>query len=105
MPLDDSLNKDLQDCLYRHGLCTLRCKCSDARKFDISTPKRISNAVHRIITGALSSTRIIQDCFRVLKSLNLIVQAKGTVVHGCGQRPGTVSDIIIFFFNYTVFFF
>ena len=88
MPLDASLNKDLKDCLNRHVLCTLKLSNSDPRKFDISTPKRISNAMHRIISGALSSTRIMQDCFRVLKSLQRIVQAKGVVVHGCGQRPG-----------------
>ena len=88
MPLDANLNKDLKDCLFRHVLATLMLKTGNPLKFDISSPQRISNAVHRIITGALSSERILQDCFRVLESLQLIVKAHGTVVHGCGQRPG-----------------
>ena len=88
MPLDASLNKDFKDCITRHVLCTLKLHSKDEKKFDISTPTRISSTVRRIITGAFPSARIKQDCFRVLVSLSRIVSAKGTVVPGCGQRPG-----------------
>ena len=88
MPLDASLNKDFKDCIMRHVICTLKLHSRDEKKFDISTPTRISSVVRRIITRAFPSARIKQDCIRVLDSLARIVKAKGTVVPGCGQRPG-----------------
>jgi hypothetical protein len=92
MPLDASLNRDI-DCSYdMHVLLTANLEKDDPRKFRKDTPKHISKAILKLYnpdTGVVpKSERIIEDCWRVVSSLNTIVKAGGKIVPSLVNRNG-----------------
>jgi hypothetical protein len=78
MPLDASLNHDIDCSLDWHVMLTRHLHDDDVRKFQKGTPQEISRAIMRLChptTGVVpSSRRIIEDVKRVLYSLEKIVQ-------------------------------
>jgi predicted flap endonuclease-1-like 5' DNA nuclease len=91
MPWDCSLNKDLKDAVMRHVCYTCHLPEDDERKFSLSTPKRGSYAFRRILEhedGEPSSKRILQDIAKVFQSMRRILEAKGTLITGIGDRRG-----------------
>ena len=92
MPLDASLNRDI-DCSYdMHVLLTANLEKEDPRKFRKDTPKHISKAILKLydpVSGVVpNSKRIIEDCWRVVSSLNTIVKAGGKIVPSLVNRNG-----------------
>jgi hypothetical protein len=92
MPLDCSLNQDIHMAVSRHVIVTTDLADDDPKKFSTSTPKRGTSAYLRIwdpVSGtAPSSTRIIQDCGKVLSAMQAIYAARGAKVDGLGDRKG-----------------
>ena len=92
MPLDASLNWDIDCSLNMHVLMTSHLKKDDPLKFSKATPKEISRAILKIYDPqkgvAPTSKRIIQDVKRVLTSIVTIVEAGGKVVPGLVNRNG-----------------
>lgn len=92
MPLDASLNWDIDCSLNMHVLLTTHLPNTHPEKFRKDTPLRISQAIMKLChpeTGVVpSSRRIIQDCYRVLDSAVTIVKAGGKIVPGLVNRNG-----------------
>jgi hypothetical protein len=92
MPLDASLNRDIDCSFDMHVLLTAHLKNDDPRKFRKDTPKNISKAILKLydpITGVVPKpNRIIEDCWRVISSLKTIVEAGGKIVPGLVNRNG-----------------
>ena len=92
MPLDASLNWDIDCSLNMHVLLTSHLERDHPMKFRKDTPKQISKGILKIydpLNGvAPSSKRIIEDVKRVLTSLTAIVEAGGKVVPGIVNRNG-----------------
>ena len=92
MPLDASLNWDIDCSLNMHVMMTWHLKQEDPLKFSKATPKEISKGILKIYDPkngvAPTSKRIIQDVKRVLTSLETIVEAGGKVVEGLVNRNG-----------------
>ena len=84
MPLDTHLNQDLHSSHDYHSTVTQHLEDDDPRKFDGSTPKRMSDSYHRLFhpdTGvAPSSDRILEDIQRVFHSLKLVHAAEGCMI-------------------------
>jgi hypothetical protein len=108
MPLDASLNKDVDDAVHRHIVWTNRMAEDDPEKFSMETPKKGSFAYRRVWNcpvvpgvatgetspdGALTSARICQDIDKFLTSALTIFQHKGIVVEGLGTRHGHRSEV------------
>ena len=89
MPLDTHLNQDLHTSHDYHATITQHLNDDDPRKFDGSTPKRLSSSYLRLYhpeTGvAPTSNRIIQDVTRVLSSLEKVLDAKGCIIDKTGR--------------------
>lgn len=92
MPLDASLNWDIECSLKMHVLLTAHLDRNHKHKFRMDTPKEISKAIMKIcdpVSGVVpSSKRIIEDCKRVVKSAMTIVKAGGKIVPGLVNRNG-----------------
>ena len=108
MPLDASLNKDVDDAVHSHIVFKNVLDADDPRKFSMSTPSRGSFAYRRVWncpaipgfdnsgvdnltvdnSGAPSSNRICQDIDKFTTSCRSIYENKGTVVPGLGTRNG-----------------
>ena len=92
MPLDTHLNQDLHSSHDFHATVTQDLIDDNPRKFDGSTPKRLSGSYHRLFhpeTGvAPSSKRIEQDVSRVIGSLELVLSAKGCIIDEKNARNG-----------------
>jgi hypothetical protein len=92
MPLDASLNWDIDCSLNMHVLLTADLPNEHPDKFRKDTPMRISKAIEKLchpVTGVVpSSRRIIQDCNRILTSAVKIVEAGGKIVPGLVNRNG-----------------
>ena len=92
MPLDASLNWDIDTSLNMHVLLTAHLDRNHKDKFRKDTPMEISKAITKLChpeTGVVpNSKRIIQDCKRVVKSAKTIVKAGGKVVPGLVNRNG-----------------
>jgi hypothetical protein len=86
MPLDETLNMDIHASARYHVAITSHLPNDDPRKFSFSTPNEIYRAYLRLVDlvtgGAPSSTRIIQDCEKWVRSLETIRQAGGKMVQG-----------------------
>jgi hypothetical protein len=108
MPLDASLNKDVDDAAHRHIVFTHCLEDDNPQKFTMSTPHKGSRAYQRVWNspavpafetgeivegGAPSSTRIIQDIDKFLLSAHTIFRHKGIVVDGLGTRHGHRNEI------------
>jgi len=92
MPLDTHLNQDLHSSHDLHATITQNEADNDPKKFDGSTPKRLSESYHRLFhpqSGvAPSSDRIIQDVQRVLVSLETVLEAEGCIIDENKARGG-----------------
>jgi len=103
MPLDASLNKDVDDGVHSHIVFTEGLASEDPRKFCMTTPLKGSFAYRRVWNspvivgvengvidpgGTPSSKRIIQDIDKFTTSCMSIYKHKGTVVPGLGTRNG-----------------
>ena len=92
MPLDASLNWDIDCSLNMHVLLTTHLPATHPEKYRKDTPLRISKAIMKLChpeTGVVpSSRRIVQDCNRVLDSAVKIVEAGGRIVPGLVNRNG-----------------
>ena len=92
MPLDASLNWDIDSSLNMHSLLTAHLDKTHKYKFRKDTPNEISKAIMKIchpVTGVVpTSKRIIEDCRRVVKSAMTIVKAGGKIVPGLVNRNG-----------------
>ena len=94
MPLDCSLNKDIDDVVARHIAYTHRLDEEDNLKFSRSTVKRQSRAYLRLFdpklgvhAGVPCSKRIVEDVDRCFgPHLLSIFRAFGAAVHGLGSR-------------------
>lgn len=108
MPMDTSLNKDLDDAVNRHTCLTQGMSNIDPKKFSMRTPKKAADAYKRLFypqwtdadgttealfdpdtEGAPSSKRIVQDINKVVgPTLDAIIEAKGALVPNLGNRKG-----------------
>jgi hypothetical protein len=73
-------------------LLTAHLEKDDPRKFQKNTPKNISKAILKLydpVSGVVpKSKRIIEDCWRVVSSLQTIVKAGGKIVPSLVNRNG-----------------
>jgi hypothetical protein len=93
MPLDCSLNKDVDDSLRLHVVLTKTYAEDDTRKFSFSTPTRLERSYRRVLTGSPIGARIIQDVERCMgPHLRKIIEYKGAVVPNLGSRAGHRTD-------------
>jgi hypothetical protein len=95
MPLDDTLNMDINASARYHIAITAHLPNDDPIKYSFSTPNEISRAylhlVHPVTGGAPSCDRIVQDCEKWIRSIKKIRQAWGKMVEGFdrnGHRRG-----------------
>ena len=84
MSLDTHLNQDLHSSHDVHVTLTQDSPDDNTKKFDGSTPKRLSQSYHKFFhpqTGvALSSSRIQQDVSQVLQSLESVLATDGCII-------------------------
>jgi hypothetical protein len=80
MPLDASLNKDVDDGVARHCGITGFLKDNDPRKFLRDTPKRLNHAYVRVWEGWPESKRIVEDIDKFTLALHKIFEAKGVMI-------------------------
>ena len=95
MAWDCSLNKDVDDALRRHVVATAHLDIKDPRKFSMRTPREIERAIFRLMDPAFSgeegvptASRIREDCMKVLESYKTVVEERGRLVEGLGNRTG-----------------
>jgi len=93
MPLDCSLFNDLHEGANRHVSLTHLLHKDDPKKFSLATPKEISRAYCRLWTGGAEEgsptcERIIQDCNKFVRNIQVINDAKGIMCSGLGNRRG-----------------
>ena len=97
MPLDSSLNWDIESSNDIHCLLTDHLPRDDPRRFGKATPKEISKSIARLYDPVIGvvpcSRRIVQDCTRVLHALKMIVGAGGAIVPGLANRNGHRKDV------------
>jgi hypothetical protein len=90
MPLYGTLNMDIHSSARYHVAITSHIPNDDPRKYSFSTPKEIPRAYLRLVDaatgGAPSSTRIVQDCEKWIRSLRKIREAGGNLVRGFGRN-------------------
>jgi hypothetical protein len=113
MPWDSSLNKDVDDCVFRHCNITSDMKKDDEGKwppemFNCNTPRLQDHAYERVFNavdsdgktstvGAPLGYRIVRDfekCYN--ENLVVICKALGWAVDGCGNRNGKRSHVTYF---------
>ena len=98
MPLDASLNKDIDDAVARHvAFCSLMLPSDDDydKRFSRLTPKlqgsaylRIYDPAHGPHGGAPVSIRICQDVEKFVVALKAISTARGIAIPDLGTRNG-----------------
>ena len=93
MPLDNSLNNDIQMSLSLHCAITAHLEDDDIRKFSFRTPSTIVSGVKRIYNNPIgsnvpSSKRIMQDCKKALTAFGLVYEHGGGMVPGLANRNG-----------------
>ena len=91
MPLDNSLNQDIQVSLSLHCAVTAHLPDNDPRKFSMRTPKTIQSGIQRIcgeVAGVPSSCRIMDDCDRALAAFGIVHRAGGKMVPQLANRSG-----------------
>ena len=91
MPWDSHLNQDLHSAHDHHVSLTRHLDDADPRKFDGSTPKRMSASYTRLLTMCPTSERVVQDCTRVLDAFQAVYDAKGVILDEFGERSGRRS--------------
>ena len=93
MPLDNSLNNNIQSALSLHCAITAHLDVGDVRKFSFSTPSTIVSGTQRICNNAAGSTvpsleRIVHDCDRALLAFGAMYKHNGGMVPGLANRNG-----------------
>ena len=93
MPLDNSLNNDIQSALSLHCAITAHLDDNNPRKFSFATPSTIVIGIRRIYNNAASSNvpcsrRIVQDCKKALFSFGVVYEHRGGMVPGLANRNG-----------------
>ena len=93
MPWDAHLNQDVHSSVDFHSVLTKHLADEDPRKFDTSTPKKMSAAYRRILcsdeTGVSPpSRRIIQDVSRVPMAFREVMWADGCLIAEQNMRQG-----------------
>lgn len=98
MPLDSSLNKDLDDCVALHVTYCNHMVSTDPgfdTRFSRSTSTlqdstygRLYDPSHGPHAGGMVSSRIIQDILKVLPACAVIAKARGICCPGLGSRNG-----------------
>ena len=88
MPWDSHLNQDVHASHDHHVTLTRHLKDTDPRKFDGSTPKRMSASYHRLLTMVPTPNRVLEDCSRVLDSFEAVYNRKGVILDEYGARRG-----------------
>ena len=91
MPLDNSLNRDLQVNHDHHCIVTSHLPQCDTRRFSKSTPKNIERGILKIwnhAEGAPCALRVKQDIERAVESMAAVVAAGGKMVPGLANRNG-----------------
>ena len=92
MPLDMSLNNDIQLSLSLHCAITAYLPDEDPRKFSLATPKSIVSGIRRIYGteggNVPCSDRIIEDCNRALRAFGVVYEHGGRMVPGLANRNG-----------------
>ena len=82
MPLDNSLNNDIQSALSLHCAITAHLDDGDIRKFSFATPLTIVSGIQRIYNNPAgsnvpSSKRTVQDCNKALRAFGLVYEHNG----------------------------
>ena len=92
MPLDNSLNNDIQSSLSLHCAITAHLDDDDERKFSLATPKTIVRGINRIYGNehgnVPSSHRIVQDCRKAIRAFHAVYMHGGGMVPGLANRNG-----------------
>ena len=88
MPMDSSLNKDVDDEVWYHVSLTTTLSEENPLKFSMSTPKRGASAYKRVWEQVPSSRRIIEDTNKFVIAINVISEHQGRAVAGLGTRNG-----------------
>ena len=93
MPLDNSLNNDIQLALSLHCAITAHLDDDNKRKFSFSTPSTIVSKIRRIYNDETGSNvplskRIVQDCKKALRAFGMVYEHKGGMVAGLANRNG-----------------
>lgn len=92
MPLDNSLNNDIQLNFSLHCAITAHLDDSDPRKFSFATPSTIVSGIKRIYGNdggnVPSSDRIVQDCRKALRAFGIVYEHSGAMVPGLANRNG-----------------
>ena len=97
MPLDNSLNADIQYAPSLHCALTAHLNDEDDRKFSMRTPLTIVDGIRRL-WGAQggnvpSSKRIMEDCDRALRAFGEVYAHGGKMVPGLASRNGHRNHI------------
>ena len=93
MPLDNSLNNDIQSALSLHCAITAYLPDDDERKFSFATPLTIVSGIRRIYNDPTCSNvpcskRIVQDCEKALTAFGAVYEHRGAMVPGLANRNG-----------------
>ena len=91
MPIDNSLNNDLQLSHRYHCAVTAHLPDYDARKYSLSTPLRIVRGIKKIWedpVGAPNSKRVIQDVYLTFESHRIVYEASSKMVPILANRNG-----------------
>ena len=91
MPLDNSLNADIQYALSLHCAITMYLEDDDERKFSMRTPSTIVSAIDRLWGeqgNVPSSERIMHDCDLALRAFGVVYEHGGKMVPGLANRNG-----------------
>ena len=99
MPLDCSLNFVFHSSVAKHVVLTKKLEKGDEEKFSTASPKEGLAAYKRLWeyeindtskqdTGAPTGKNIVGDICRVITSAKTILEKKGVIVPGLGNRPG-----------------
>ena len=91
MPLDNSLNYDLQVSHRHHCAVTAHLPEGDPRKHSLSTPRRITVGLKKIWEhphGAPSPNRVVQDVYLTFEAHSIVYKANGKMVPGLTNRNG-----------------
>ena len=94
MPLDNHLFADITEGVSRNVALTFGMKDNDRHKYSLATPKKAYEPIQRTIkSGCPHKTRIMEDIERIPRTMQRIIEARGTYIADSeGLRNGTRDD-------------